>query len=68
MQHVYEPEESGVHVTAGEAADDSGVGCADLCTERNRVCVDWAAIAICDGADWRYESHGPTGVWSRFQP
>lgn len=22
----------------------------------------------CDGADWRYESHGPTGVWSRFQP
>src|ERR1700732_3789693 len=62
MQHVYEPEERGVHVTAGAPAGNSRVGCADICAERDCVRANWAATAVCDGANRGYEPRGAAGV------
>src|ERR1700732_1689019 len=62
MQHVYEPEERGVHVTAGAPAGNSRVGCADICAERHGVRANWAATAVCDGANRGYEPRGAAGV------
>src|SRR5271156_1424939 len=67
MQHVYEPQEFGLHVTAGAAAGDSGMGCADVRLERNCVCADRAAAAVCDGPNQWYEPRCADGVWGWLQ-
>jgi hypothetical protein len=66
MRHVYEPEESGVHVTASAVADVSSMGRADFCAERNRVCGDWVAASVCDGSDRRAEPPGTAALRNRL--
>ena len=61
------PQEFGVHVTSGAAADDSGMGRADVRAERDCVCVDRAATAVCDGPDQRHEPRRAGGVWGWLQ-
>src|SRR5271170_277004 len=67
MRHVYEPEKSRVHVATGAVADHSGVGCADVCAERDCICADRIATALRDEPDWRHEPRGAAGVWGWLQ-